>query len=144
MATQIIYRGFERVVEALVDGIERINDFFITKKKVTLTETMIFWFAFSWTAWFVIKGVYVSDEPVYRAIWVSLFAMMTIAHFVSFFFDDIIGRAYVACGYAFIWCFLAFLSAFTGSIAPALPTLLVFSMASVFIAVRLFRERRSQ
>lgn len=130
-------------MESLIDGIIAFTDYFILRKRVTLSETTVFIFSLSWTLWFIFMGVYVSEMALTRSVWVTLFSMTTTAHFLSFFFENIIGRAYVACAYAVIWCFLTFLSAYTGSIAPAVPTLAVMTFLSVFIAVRLFRERQT-
>lgn len=140
----MLSRSFERFMDSLIDGIIAFTDYFIVKKRVTLSETAIFMFSLTWTMWFLFRGVYVSEMALARSVWITLFAMTTTAHFFSFFFDNIIGRAYVACSYAVIWCFLTFLSAYTGSVAPAVPTLAVFTFLSVFIAVRLFRERQTQ
>lgn len=131
-------------MEALIDGIIAFTDYFIIKKHVTLSETATFAFSLSWTLWFIFRGVYMSELALSRSVWITLFAMTTLAHFISFLFDNIIGRAYVACSYAVIWCFLTFLSAYSGLVAPAVPTLAVFTFLSVFIAVRLFRERQTQ
>lgn len=141
---QTLSRSFERLMESLIDGIIAFTDYFIIRKHVTLSETAIFAFSLTWTIWFMFMGVYVSEMALSRSVWVTLFAMTTLAHFISFFFDNITGRAYVACSYAVIWCFLTFLSAYTGSVAPAVPTLAVFTFLAVFIAVRLFRERQAQ
>jgi hypothetical protein len=140
----MLSRSFERFMESLVDGIIAFTDYFIIRKHVTLSETSIFVFSLSWTLWFIFMGVYVSEMALARSVWVTLFAMTTVAHFISFFFDNILGRAYVVCAYAIIWCFLTFLSLYTGSVAPAVPTLAVFTFLSVFIAVRLFREGQTQ
>jgi hypothetical protein len=140
----MLSRQFDRFMESLIDGIIAFTDYFIIKKHVTLSETAIFVFSFTWTLWFIFMGVYVSEMALSRAVWVTLFAMTTLAHFISFFFENISARAYVACTYAVIWCFLTFLSAYTGSVAPAVPTLAVMTFLSVFIAVRLFRERQTQ
>lgn len=129
-------------MESIVDAIVLFTDYFILQKKVTLSETTMFLFSFGWLLWFIFQGVYVSETALARSLWVTLFAMTTLAHLISFFFDNIIGRAYVACAYAVVWCFLTFLTAYTGSIAPAVPTLAVFTFLAVFIAVRLFRERQ--
>jgi hypothetical protein len=135
-------RAIDSLMETLIDRIVLFTDYFIVQKHITLSETAMFAFSLSWTLWFVFVGVYVSEMALSRAIWATLFAMTTIAHFCSFFFKDIVGRAFVACAYAFVWCFLTLLSAYTGSVAPAVPTLFVFTFLSVFIAVRLFRERQ--
>jgi CHASE2 domain-containing sensor protein len=144
MVVETVKTGLRDLFAALLDTIEAFNDYFILRKHVTLSETTMFMFSLGWTLWFVFVGVYVSELALSRAVWATLFAMSTVAHFCSFFFKDIIGRAFVASTYAVLWCFLTLLSAYTGSIAPAVPTLAVFTFLSVFVAVRLFRERQNR
>lgn len=131
---------FDKFIDVIIDRIITFTDYFIVRKHVTLSEGALFAFSLSWTLWFIFMGVYISEMALSRAIWVTLFGMGTALHFASFFFKNIRGRAVVVCLYAFVWCFLTFLSLYTVSVAPAVPTLAVFTLLSIFIAVRLFRE----
>jgi hypothetical protein len=141
MVVETFKRGMDGLMNAIIDGIVAFTDYFVIKKHITLSETAMFAFSLSWTLWFIFVGVYVSEMALSRAVWATMFAASTTVHFFSFFFKDIVYRAFVASAYAVIWCFLTLLSAYTGSIAPAVPTLFVFTFLSVFVAVRLFRER---
>lgn len=142
MVAMTLKKGIEDVFNALLDTIEAFNDYFILQKRVTLSETALFMFSLSWAVWFIFVGVYVSDMALSRAAWATVFSMSAIAHLGSFIFKDIFARAIIISVYAFTWCFLTLLSAYTQSTAPAVPTLFVFTFLSVFVAVRLFRERQ--
>lgn len=138
--TQYVRSGFERVVDSLIDGILAFTDYFVTQKRVTLSETALFLFTFSWSVWFLFKGVYVSEMALGRSAWTAIFLMSAVAHFLAFLMEGTLCRAIVVSLYALIFCFLTLLSYYTGSTAPAAPTLAVETFLSVFIAVRLFRE----
>lgn len=139
----MIHRQFERLMDTVINGIVAFSDYFVLQKKVTLSETTMFMFSFSWLVWFIFSA-HVSEQALAQSVWITLFTMTTLAHLISFFCGSIIARAYVACAYAVVWCFLTLLSAYTSSVAPAVPTLAVFTFAAVFIAVRLFREQQQQ
>jgi hypothetical protein len=136
----MLSRQFERLMESLIDGIIAFTDFFVIKQRITLSETGVFAFSLSWTLWFIFVGVYVSEAALTRSVWVTLFTATTVVHLLSFFLGSVITRAYIVSAYAGIWFFLTVLSAYTGSVAPAAPTLAVLTLWSIFIAVRLFRE----
>jgi hypothetical protein len=144
MVVQTLKTGLNGLFTALLDTIEAFSDYFILKKRVTLSETSLFMFSLAWTVWFVFVGVYVSEMAMSRAAWATVFALATISHLISFFIKDIIVRAFVVSTYAVTWFFLMLLSAYTGSIAPAVPTLLVCTYLAVFVSVRLFRERQNR
>lgn len=135
----ILKNGAQRLIENLLDTIVAFSDYFVIRKRVTLSETTLFFFSFSWAVWFLAEGVYVAEMALARSAWVTIFLMMTVAHFCTFLFDGIKARAYVVSLEATVFCFLALLTAYTGSITPAFPTLAVLTFLSVFIAVRLFR-----
>jgi hypothetical protein len=136
--------SFERLLESLIDGIVAFREYFVIGKKMSLSETTMFLFSLSWMIWFVVVQGHVSDVVLARSVWMTLFILTTAAHFISFLFHDIIVRAYVSAVNAVIWLCLTVLSYSAGSVAPAVPTLAVFTFLSVMIAVRLFRERRAQ
>lgn len=137
---ETIKTGLRGLFEALLDTIEAFSDYFIFQKRVTLSEACLFWFSFAWTLWFICVGVYVSDSVMSRAAWTTVFMTSTTAHFFAFFAKGTKPRAYVISGYAVIWCFLTLLSLYTGSTAPAAPSLGVLTIMGVAVAVRLFRE----
>lgn len=137
--SQYVRSGFERVVDSVIDGILAFTDYFVLRKRVTLSETTLFLFCLSWAIWFLFEGVYVADMALARSVWVTIFLMMSIAHLLAFVSDGIKARAWVVSLEATVLCFLALLTLYTGSIAPAVPTLAVMTFLGVFIAVRLFR-----
>lgn len=141
MVVATIKTGLRDLFAALLDTIEAFNDYFILKKRVTLSETSLFLFSLSWAVWFALVGVYVSEMAMSRAAWATVFIATTVIHLATFFFQNITGRAFIVSIYAVMWCFLTLLSAYTGSTAPAAPTLFVLTFLAVFVAVRLFRER---
>ena len=143
MVVQTVKTGLHDLFTALLDTIEAFSDYFILKKRATLSETSLFMFSAAWSFWFMFVGVYVSEQAMSRAGWTTVFAVTTVSHLISFFIKDILIRAFVVAAYAVTWFFLMLLSAYTGSIAPAAPTLLVCSFVAVFVSVRLFRERQN-
>lgn len=135
---------FSKILELVIDRILAFTDYFLVERRVTLSETTLFLFAVSWTVWFIFKNVAGLDAVLGKALLVSALGFMSTAHFFSFFFKDLLGRAIVACGYAFLYSFLMFVGIHAGDGAPSTPTLFVFMTLSVFIAVRLFRERQEE
>jgi hypothetical protein len=143
MPLQLTRYAAERFVDMVIDRIIGFTDYFILTKHITLSETSLFSFSATWFLWICFApGTSPEAALMSRASWATLFGIMTLSHFVTFFFADIMGRAMVSCVYACVWAFLFILTILAGSTAPAAPTLLVLTGMSVFIAVRLFRERR--
>jgi len=134
-------RYVERIFNAMLDRIILFTDYYILKKKITLSESFIFAFSMVWALWLAIFEA----ESTYNRIWTSLtwsiiFAVISISHFVSFFFTPKL-RGFAVSLHAFIWCMLAMLAIYSGTTSLAFPSLAMLSMLSVFVAVRLLKER---
>lgn len=140
----MLSNSVDRLIESLINGIEAFTEYFIIPKRLTLSETAMFLCSFSWLTYFLAVDVQIPEMVMDRTAWILLFALVSGAHLVSFLFHDFIVRAYVMGASAAIWLFLAILSVYYGALAPAVPTLAVFTFLSVMLTVRLFRERRAQ
>lgn len=138
-------RILERIIDSLIDRIIIFTDYFIVKQHITLSETVLFAMSVIRTIWFGIFGVKMIEGQalVNHEAWFYVFFAAMLAHFVSFFFTNLIYRIIALVGVAFIWCFLGSLLLFAAVESPAVPTFLAFSALSVFIAVRLVREWRN-
>lgn len=143
MTTQIIKNRFECFLESLLERIERISDYFICKKHISLSEGSLFAFALFRATWFACFGVENANyDHVFGAFfWVCAFVALSAAHFAAFFLKNLKFRAFVVCAYALIWSFLMFIAAYSRTNAPAVPSFFVLTLLSIFIAVRLFREK---
>lgn len=141
MVVATIRTGLSSLFTALLDTIEAFTDYFILERQISLSEAGLLMFSALWAIWFLFFGVYVSEMVLSRAAWTTAFLMSTVLHIASFFIKDTIGRGIAVSLYAIIWCFLMVLSALTGSIAPAVPTLLYATVIAVSVAIRLFKER---
>lgn len=131
---------FHKLFDVIIDRIILFSDYFIVKKHVTLSETTLLVFNLSWLLWFFV-GVPEPEQILSRSLIITTLGFAGTFHFASFFIENRIGRALAAALYAFVWSFLMFVYFYSGEGAPAAPTLFVMMMLSVFICVRLVRER---
>jgi hypothetical protein len=134
---------WKEFIDAIIERIVAISDYFIFKKRISLSEAALFAFASFRTVWFLIFGVNQAswDYVFSDAVWITVFATLSLAHLASFFLRTVFFRGAVVFLYAWVWCFLAIIAGLNGTTAPAIPTLSVLTLLSIFIAVRLFREK---
>jgi hypothetical protein len=135
--------SLKRILDEIIERIVAISDYFIFKKHISLSEGALFAFAAFRTIWFLIFGVNQAsfDYLFSDAIWITVFAGLSLAHLASFFLRAVFCRGVVVFLYAWVWCFLTIIAGLNGTTAPAIPTLSVLTLLSIFIAVRLFREK---
>lgn len=132
----------ESAIDLVLEILRSVRDFSVFHE-ITFGEILFFLYVFTRSIWYLCFGVsatfdyYFSDQT-----WVLIFIICSVAHFVSFFFESVRPRAAIVLIYAVIWVFLALLAAFGQTKTPAVPTYLVFALGSIYIAVRLWTEKR--
>lgn len=128
------------LVDAIVDTIVLFRDHFIIKRHLTLTEGFLFLLSFVWGLWFAIYGVRLGTSQFDHWPWEFVFGLVVIVHALSFTLKEIFWRAWVASLHAFIWGVIAILASMGSIHSPATPTFFLFALASLFLAIRMFRE----
>lgn len=135
----------ETVMDLIIDRILQFTDYFIVVQKITLSESMLFSlaaFRFIWVSYFGVSNE--NYDPVFGTFfWSLIFGALTTAHFLSFFSKKLTSRYYVLVAHSLVWCFITILAAWSGTIAPVVPTLAIITLTSIFITVRIYREARS-
>lgn len=132
----------EKFVDMIVGRIILFTDYFILQKHVSLSEASLFIFCCTWALWLMAADVTLSAGIIGRYTWIFIFSVLAVAHFTAFLIGNVGSRACIAALYAAVWLFLAIITIHARLPAPAAPTLLVLSLMSIFISVRLFREHR--
>lgn len=128
------------LVNVIVDTIVLFRDHFIIKRHLTLTEGILFLLVFVRSIWFTLFGVKLGTSSVEHEAWIWAFWFLVVIHITSFWLKDIKWRAGVASLYAFVWGAITILVGLTSFSSPATPTFGLFSLASLFLAIRMFRE----
>lgn len=141
---ELFMSHFYRGIDALIDYVISFTDYFIVKQHITLGEATLFCIAITRTIWISIFGV---NNDSYGMIggpgtWFLIYFTLTVTHIAAFITKSVIIRFHVCCGHAFIWCFLFIIMIMTGSLSIGIPTLAVLTCFCMFIAVRLYRDRR--
>ena len=135
-----------RVVDAWIDQLIRLTDI-IVRKHITLSEGLLFFLSCIRMIWFAIFGVQNANyDMIWGAyVWVPVYAAVNTVHFLAFFRSSLKLRCVALCLQAFVWCFLTLISlaSVTGRTSVATPSLFVFTLFSLFIATRLYREEHS-
>lgn len=136
--TQSLRDVAHQLIETLLD----VSDYFIYKKKVSVSEGLLFTLAAMRTVWYAVYGVSggVINFVFSDVAWIAIFAFLTLFHIASFFSPTTYSRALVSSMYALVWMFLTILAVIAPQNSPAAPTFAVFALLSAFIAVRLFRD----
>lgn len=88
---QTIKERLNALIDAIVDRILDIEDYFAPFQKIKLTEGLLMLNQFLWFVWFFVFSVG-DASPVYRYIyaenlWAIVFGLIFAAHFVSIFFE---------------------------------------------------------
>jgi hypothetical protein len=143
MVTQVMGQ-FNRGLDALIDIVISFTDYFIVEQHVTLSEASLFAIAVTRTIWIIVFGV---NSENYEMLWgyetwFFIYLALTLAHVAAFFTRRVFLRFLVCCGHALIWSFLSITMLMTGSRSISIPMLAVLMGLSVFIAVRLYRDKR--
>ena len=135
---------FTKIVDMLIDRIILFTDYFIVTKHITLSESGLFFLSVARAIWFSMFGVNLGPAggPLNHEAWTPIFWLVSLFHFAGFFSSNLIYRISVLCLYGFMWCFLGLLVLQTTVTSPAVPTFLIFSLMSVFIAIRLIKDYR--
>jgi len=132
---------FERLFDLFIDRLILITDYFVLTKKITLTEMLIWWLSLTRAIWML----FVEVESPYNMVmsntmWMWIYLGVSAIHASTFFWTQK-ARAFAVCLQAFVWCMLAWLAGMSGSHSFALPTMVPMTLGSVFVAVRLFRDK---
>lgn len=132
---------FERLFDIFLDRLIIISDYFILTKKISLTEMAIWWLSVSRTIWLM----FVEVESPYNMMmengtWLWIYLTTTAIHTVTFFLTQK-ARAFAVCLQGFVWCMLGWLAVMSHSRSFTLPTVIVLTLASVAVAVKLFRDK---
>lgn len=137
--------GVKQKLEYLLDVfIEKIIDVgdFLFYKHVTLSEVILYGLALFRAIWFSIFGVENANYEYFFPdwVWIVIFVLVTLIHTVGFFIARCSLRVISAYCYTFIWGFLTALAAYSGTNAPAVPTLSILSLLGFVMIIRLTRE----
>lgn len=143
---QTIQTGLKHKMLALLDVvIEMLVNFedYIVFNRISLSECFFFIIASARAVWFTIFGAESQDISYYfsNIVWIAVFAATTVAHFAGFIFRRVRLRIFALYIHAVIWLFLAVLAVFSQTTAPAVPTFIPFLIFSLFLIVRLSRDR---
>lgn len=132
---RIVYREF-------LLKIINFADYYIYEKMVTLSEATLLALAViraMWYATFGLDGTIMSDLFP-QSLWVGIFGLLALAHVIAISFRSLWPRVIIHGFYTVLWGFLAVLGVIAHSQAPSAPSYVVFTLLSVFIAVRLYDE----
>lgn len=142
--TELLMSRFNRGVDALIDIVISFTDYFIVEQHVTLSEAALFAIAITRAIWIPIFGVNNTNYELLggETIWFFIYLTLTISHMAAFFTRRVFIRFMVCCFHSFIWLFLSLIMLMSGSRSVAVPMLMVLMGLSVFIAVRLYRDKR--
>lgn len=138
--TQSLQSALHTLMERLLDA----ADYFIFRKKVTVSEGTLFSICSVRAIWYLVHGIG-PDSGVLafvfpNLVWIIVFPFLALLHLVSFFSPTTYSRG-LTCGiYAFIWAFLGILAIWTPFNSPASPTFFVFAVLAAFVSARLIRE----
>ena len=129
--------------DAILDAITAFKDYYIVGKHITLSEATLFVLAASRSIWFSVFGVNIAgSQALTHDIWIPVFWAVTVIHSVSFFVNGLKLRIVAMALYAFLWCLLAVLMVMAHPTMPNVLNFAVFSLLSVFIAVRLMQDAK--
>jgi hypothetical protein len=134
-----IRHTLHQMLEEILERILNLADFFIYRKRVTLSELVLFAWTLSRAIWFSIFGVSggVFDLVFKGTTWVSIFWLLAIFKVVGVFFLDNRFRRYGVVISAILWGFLTILAIISGSTQPVAISYGIFFILAVIIAIRL-------
>lgn len=131
--------------EVTIDGIIAFTDFFIIRKRITLSEGILFMAGAARGFWPLVFGVapLATIEVLTSTVVIAFFVATTALHLFSFFLTNLLFRIGAIGIASVLWCVLGVLAANSSSIASlAVPTFLIFSGAAAFIVVRLIKDHQ--
>jgi hypothetical protein len=140
-----IRQRLEYLIDQLIERILDITDYFIVVKHITLSEWFLFALAFGHAAWFMFFGVVDANYDYYfdTPFWTIVFSLISFCHFVGFFFKSLHVRIGAVYAHSFLWAFLTILAAYAKTGAPAVPRMIVFTLLSAILVVRLSSEKNN-
>lgn len=132
--------SLSQFVGAMLDRILNLSDFLVYRKRVTLSELVLFSWTLSRAVWFSIFGVSggVFDLIPFRGTaWIAIFWMLAAFKVAGVFFLDNRFRRWGVIFSAFLWGFLTILAIVSGTTQPVALSYGIFFMLAVIIAIRL-------
>lgn len=134
----------EHAIDLIIEILLELKDFSVFHG-ITFGETILFALTIFRAVWYAFLGVTNGGNFDYyfsELTWICIFAGCGLAHLVCFFITNIRARCLVILTYAVIWTFLGILAFVARTTAPAVPTFAVFALASIYLAVRLWHEKK--
>lgn len=132
-------------LDAFLERILDLSDYFVYRKRISLSEGFMHWLVLSRAVWYSLYGATgggVVDLLFPSRVWVALFWLLAVGQFAAFFSRSHLPRSAAAFTQGVVWAFLSVLSFMSNPASPAAPTFAVFSLVAVCLTVRLFREKR--
>lgn len=132
------------ILDLVIQILLELKDFSVFHV-ITFGETILLGLTVFRAVWYAFYGVSNGGNFDYyfsELTWICIFAGCSLAHLGSFFSSNARLRCLIILIYAVIWTFLAILAFVAGTSAPAVPTFSVFSLASIYLAVRLWHEKK--
>lgn len=133
-----------RFIDIILDGIESMKDY-VVAHQITLSEGFLLLFTAGRALWLTAFGTGSSTSPgaLLNASWMPVFWVISVTHFIAFFFSSKMVRVVIVGLYSLIWCILAFLIVLTQASSPFLPEFISLSLLAVIITVRLYLDHRT-
>ena len=133
----------EIILDLIIEIMRSIRDFSVYHE-ITFGEILFFLYVFGRTLWYLVFGVESTFNYYFsERAWTLIFVGCSVVHLIAFFFKQTKIRAIVILFYAVIWMFLAFLAAIAQTKTPAFPGYIVFVLGSVYVAVRLWTDKKN-
>lgn len=133
----------ETIFDLLIEILRSVRDFSVFHG-ITFGEILFFLYVFGRTLWYLVVGVESTFNYYFsETTWMLIFVACSVVHLVAFFFKGTKFRAIVILFYAVIWTFLALLAAIAQVRTPAVPSYCVFALGSIYIAVRLWTDKKN-
>ncbi len=137
----------EKIIEAIVQRILRLEDYFCLTDRIRLSEIFLMWQSFSWFVWLMCFDVK-NSSPVFtymfsQRIWMAVFGLLSALHLVSVFLQRQRLRSAVITAYAIVWFIWLVIAAFAAHQSATIPMLFNLCILSIAVAIHLSRNIES-
>lgn len=134
----------DEVVEAIIEQIMVMADYFYTKKHVAISEWILWMIAAIWVVWLMVFDVSSSSKTyayIYNVrLWAVAFSLTFFLHTLGIVREVVFLRRVGMYFYATIWAAWAAMAMAANINSPAGAIFIVYFILAVVLAVRLKRE----